>query len=305
MDKLVTVKDFEEQASKVLDLNTRGYYNSGANHELALRQNQEMFNFVKINPRVLRNVSQVCLRARLLGQETAIPFGIAPTAMQGLAHDGAEKNTFRAAAAHGTAVTLSTLSTTPMDEAVKAAPDVLRLFQLYVTKNREIAKSLVREAEANGFSALVLTVDAPQLGKREADQRNNFHLPQHLRLAILEKYSRFNVESSEGSGLLKFFSDQIDASLDWEDAKWLQSITKLPVVLKGIQCREDAELAGRLRSASLSRLQAPLGNEPRRQAALRRALHSRNPARSCRGQAPTPRRRGVRGRRHQIRGGHF
>ncbi len=243
MDRLVSVKDFEEQASHLLDKNARGYYNSGANHELALRQNQEMFGFVKISPRILRNVSQVCLKARLLGRELALPFGIAPTAMHGLAHSGAEKNTFRAADKLGTVVTLSTLSTTSMEDAVQAAPEVPRLFQLYVTKNREIAQSLVRDAEALGFAALVLTVDAPQLGKREADERNKFHLPPHLKLAILEKFSRFQVTSSEGSGLLKLFSDQIDASLEWEDAKWLQSITKLPVILKGIQCSEDAELA--------------------------------------------------------------
>jgi (S)-2-hydroxy-acid oxidase len=246
MENLVTVKDFEEQANKILDKNARDYYNSGANHELALKQNQEMFNYVKINPRVLRNVSNICMKTKVMGRELALPFGIAPTAMQGLAHSGAEKNPIRAAGKHGTIVTLSTLSTTPIEEVVQASPDTTRWFQLYVTKNREITKNLVKDAEINGFSALVLTIDAPQLGKREADQRNKFSLPPHLKLAILEKYSKFNLDSNEGSGLLKFFSDQIDASLNWEDVKWLQSITKLPVVLKGIQCREDAELAGRV-----------------------------------------------------------
>ena len=268
MDRLVTVKDFEEQASLVLDKNARDYYNSGANHELALRQNLEMFKYVKINPRVLRNVSQICLKTKLQGRDMQIPFGIAPTAMQRLAHEDGEKNTIRAAAALGTVVTLSSLSTTSMEDFVQAAPDTARWYQLYVTMDREISRNLVRDAEANGFTALVLTVDAPQLGKREADQRNKFRLPPHLKLAILEKYKRFQVENSEGSGLAKAFLDQIDASLEWEDAKWLQSITKLPVVLKGIQCREDAELAGSLRSRSLSRLQTPLGHEPRRQTAF-------------------------------------
>lgn len=279
MDKLVTVKDFEEQANLVLDKNARDYYNSGANHELALRQNQEMFNYVKINPRVLRNVSQICLKTKLLGRDMDIPFGIAPTAMQRLAHHEGEKNTIRAAAKLGTVVTLSTLSTTSMEDFVQAAPDTARWYQLYVTRDRDIARNLVRDAEANGFSALVLTVDAPQLGKREADQRNKFRLPASFKLAILEKYSRFSVENSEGSGLAKLYLDQIDASLQWEDAKWLQSITKLPVILKGIQCREDAELAGSVRSRSLSRLQTPLGHEPRGPPAFRRAFLRRDLAR--------------------------
>lgn len=115
----------------------------------------------------------------------------------------------------------------------------MRWFQLYKTIDESIVKNVIKQAEDNGYTALVLTVDAQRLGKREADVRNAFALPDHLRLECLESA----LPPGEGSALERFMKHQVDASMDWNTIKKLQSMTRLPIILKGIQCREDAEIA--------------------------------------------------------------
>jgi isopentenyl diphosphate isomerase/L-lactate dehydrogenase-like FMN-dependent dehydrogenase len=87
------------------------------------------------------------------------------------------------AAAAGTVFTLSTIATSSIEEIATGAPDVLRFFQLYIYRERQITVQLVQRVERAGFSALVLTVDTPFFGKRRDDNRNKFRLPSHLRCA--------------------------------------------------------------------------------------------------------------------------
>lgn len=110
-----------------------------------------------------------------------LPIGIAPTAMQRMAHFDGELATARSAKKFNTIFTMSTLSTSSIEEVAKAAPDTNKFFQLYIYKDRELTKKMVHRAERAGFKALVLTVDAPLFGLRRSDIRNKFHLPSHLR----------------------------------------------------------------------------------------------------------------------------
>lgn len=110
-----------------------------------------------------------------------LPIGIAPTAMQRMAHGDGELATARAAKQLNTIYTQSTLSTSSIEEVAHAAPDTNKFFQLYIYKDRELTKKLVRRAERADFKAIVLTVDAPIFGPRRSDIRNKFHLPSHLR----------------------------------------------------------------------------------------------------------------------------
>lgn len=143
---------------------------------------------------------------------------------------------YAASTKFGTLYTLSVNSNMSMREAYMAAmvnkQDPLQWFQLYVESDRESSERLVRQCEKIGYKALVVTVDRPRLGRRLADLRNNFILPPHLKRGNLE-----------GGGADAYFGGSIDASLKWEDLKWLKSITKLPIVLKGIMTAEDAVLA--------------------------------------------------------------
>jgi len=172
-----------------------------------------------------------------LRHKVDFPILIAPTAMQKMAHHDGELATARASKSMGTIITLSSLSTTRADIVAKEAG--LCWFQLYIMKDREVTKNLLRMVENSGYTAICLTVDTPFLGKREEDVRNGFHLPDGL---FLENFKDIP-ESSLSQGLSAYISSLIDSSLNWNDIEWLKSQTKLPILLKGILSPEDALLA--------------------------------------------------------------
>ena len=242
----VCLEDFERHAAKVLNANALDYYRSGAHEENSLRESRRAFARLRLLPRMLRDVRVRDLSTRILGQDISLPVCIAPTAMQRMAHPDGETATARAAAAEGTIMTLSTIATSSIEEVATAAPAGLRWFQLYIYKDRRITESLVRRAEAAGFRALVLTVDTPMFGQRWADNRNRFQLPPHLRMAnfAAEGVSGNRANKSEKeSGLNEYASSLFDPGLMWDDVKWLVGFSRLPVVVKGVICPEDALLA--------------------------------------------------------------
>src|SRR5207244_1741710 len=103
------------------------------------------------------------------GREISMPLLVAPVAFQRMAHPDGELATARAAAAAGTIMVLSTLATSTPADVAAAAPGSPRWFQLYCFKDRGITRGLIEQAAGAGFEALVLTVDAPRLGRRERD----------------------------------------------------------------------------------------------------------------------------------------
>ncbi|PBC28775.1 Hydroxyacid oxidase [Apis cerana cerana] len=144
----------------------------------------------------------------------------------------------------GTIYILSTISTSSIEEVAEAAPNAIKWFQLYIYKDRNVTINLLGRAERAGFKAVVLTVDAPLFGDRRADIRNKFSLPNHLRLGNFQGKLSTKINNAEsGSGLSEYVMNLFDASLTWDDIKWLKSITKLPIILKGILTPQDAELA--------------------------------------------------------------
>lgn len=138
---------------------------------------------------------------------------------------------------------LSSSANCSMEEVAATGPGV-RFFQLYVYKDRNITITLVRRAEQFGFKAIVLTVDTPRLGRREADIKNRFKLPSHLVYKNLEGLMNLEqMDKSSHSELASWADSHFDRSLNWKDVEWLQSITHLPVLVKGILTAEDASLA--------------------------------------------------------------
>ncbi|KAL0281309.1 UNVERIFIED_CONTAM: hypothetical protein PYX00_002336 [Menopon gallinae] len=242
-DRLVSVSDYENNARRILPKFALDYYTSGAGDELSLALNKSAFSNFRIRPRFLRDVSHRDMSTTVLGCKVTMPLGIAPTAMQKLAHPEGEMANARAAGKAGTVFILSTISTSSIEEVAKAAPDTHKWFQLYIYKDRQVTIDLVKRAEQCGFKALVLTVDAPVFGIRHRDMRNKFKLPPHLTMANFRglKATKIN-ESQDGSSLNSYVNSLFDQSLTWEDLGWLKSITSLPIVLKGILTAEDALL---------------------------------------------------------------
>jgi len=219
------------------------YYASGADDERCLRRNVDAFARYQLHYRVLVDVAARELATTVLGEPIAMPVVVAPTAFHKLAHADGELASVRGAGDAGTLFVLSTLSTTAVEDVTAAAAGPV-WFQLYVYTDRGATEALVRRVEAAGCRALVLTVDAPLLGRRERDVRNHFALPPHLAIENLHAHDARSVTRHQAdSGLAAYVADLLDPGLTWEVVGWLRSITKLPVLVKGIVRADDAARA--------------------------------------------------------------
>ncbi len=236
----VNVFDFETLAREKLSREAYDYYAGGAHDEVSVRGNRAAYDRLSIAYRVLVDVSRRDMSTSILGQPVAMPMLVAPTAFHRMATPEGEVATARAAGAAGTAMILSTLSTSTVESVVAAATGPI-WFQLYVYRDRQATEGLVRRAEAAGCRALVLTVDAPLLGRRERDVRNRFRLPPGLAIANLlpEGYGDMPPADAD-SGLAAYVASFLDPSLSWRDVAWLRSITSLPLLVKGIVRPDDA-----------------------------------------------------------------
>ncbi len=238
--------ELEQAAAERLDPVAYDYYRSGAADELTLARNRAAFAELRLLPRVLRDVSEVSMATELVGSPASMPVLVAPSAFHGLANPAAEVASARGAAGAETVFCLSSLSNTPPETVAAAGGH--RWFQLYVFKDRELTRSLVERAEAAGYEAIVLTVDAPVLGRRERDVRNAFALPEHLTIASVDDA----VTASAGeSGLAAYFASQLDPSLEWGDLEWLVEASALPILVKGVHRPDDAVRAVECGAAGL------------------------------------------------------
>ena len=238
LDGVVNLEDFEPIARERLDSRAYGYYASGAGAERSLRDNLASWSAWRLLPRVLCGSRAPATSVRLLGGPAALPFGVAPAALQGMAHPDGELATARAAARRGVPYVLSTASTRSIEEVAAAAGaegDGLRWFQLYVEHDLGFARELVLRAEAAGFTAVVLTVDLPVAGYRERDIRNRLAIP-------------MSVQAHLPAGLVEGetdFTTYIDTKpeLRWADVEAIAGWSSLPLVIKGILAPRDVERA--------------------------------------------------------------
>jgi 4-hydroxymandelate oxidase len=237
---LLDIPDFERAAKAVMSHMAWEYVAEGAADEITLRWNHEAYEHIRLRPRALVDVSKLDTRVRLVGRELAFPILLAPTAYQKLSHPEGELATARGAGEANATMVLSTMSTVSLEDVAAAATQPL-WFQLYVQPDRELTRRLVGRAEAAGYQALVLTVDAPVLGPRYRELRANFNLPPGMERANLR--GQTTATGAQRATEQSIFSATLDPSLTWKDIDWLRSITKLPVLLKGIQNPIDAERA--------------------------------------------------------------
>lgn len=238
----INIADFEILAKEKLSQSAYDYYSSGANDEITLKENCEAYKSIFLKYRVLVDVSNRDITADILGQKITMPVMIAPTAFHKMAHIEGEVAVAKAAAKAGTIMILSTLSNSSVEEVAKASEGNI-WFQLYVFKDREVTRNLIKRVEDAGCKALVLTVDAPLLGQREKDVRNKFNLPDGFVVKNLEPFYKEKLSLKHDSGIAGYFSENLDPSLTWKDIEWLKSITNLPIIIKGIGCKEDALLS--------------------------------------------------------------
>jgi 4-hydroxymandelate oxidase len=251
---IVTLDDHERHARSQLDDNAWAYFSGGAADEITLRANRSAWDALPLWPRVLRPLAGGHTRVQLLGRTLAHPVLLAPVAFQRMAHGDGELATAYAAAALGAGLVLSTQATLPLEtiaQAILNDPGRGPLwFQLYLQHDRGFTRDLVERAEAAGYEALVLTVDAPSSGARDRERRAGFHLPPGItavNLAQLPPAPRVALQPGQSA----LFDALLHQAPTWDDVAWLQSITRLPVLLKGVLHPADARQAAGLQVAGL------------------------------------------------------
>ncbi|KDO50499.1 hypothetical protein CISIN_1g017492mg [Citrus sinensis] len=216
MGEITNVMEYEAIAKEKLPKMVFDYYASGAEDQWTLQENRNAFSRILFRPRILIDVSKIDMNTTVLGFKISMPIMIAPTAMQKMAHPEGEYATARAASAAGTIMTLSSWSTSSVEEVASTGPGI-RFFQLYVYKDRNVVAQLVRRAERAGFKAIALTVDTPRLGRREADIKNRFTLPPFLTLKNFQGLDLGKMDEANDSGLAAYVAGQIDRSLSWKN----------------------------------------------------------------------------------------
>jgi 4-hydroxymandelate oxidase len=242
--RYVNLDDLERLARDKLPGPIFDFIAGGAEDEVTLRANRAAFEAIQLRPRVLVDVSHVDTSTTVLGHRLSVPVMLAPVAFHKLADPDGEMAVARAAARTGAVMVLSTMSSYDIEE-VAAAADGEKWFQLYVYKDRGVTARLVERAQAAGYSALCVTVDNPKLGRRERDLRNALTFPDD----VMPKNFAQEMDLSsmptgaQSSAIAALAASLLDPALTWETIGWLESITTMPLVLKGIMRGEDARTA--------------------------------------------------------------
>lgn len=236
--QIYNLADFEYVARRTMEPLAWAYYSSGCEDELTMRHNHSAYHSIFFKPRVLVDVLDIDLSTTMLGTKVLVPIYITATALGKLGHPDGEKVLTRSASKQGIIQMIPTLASCSFDEIVDEAVDnQTQWLQLYVNSDREISRKIIAHAEERGLTALFITVDAPQLGRREKDMRSK----KVEDLSHVQDKDDAKVDRSQGAA--RAISSFIDPSLLWKDIAWFKSVTKMKIVLKGVQCVEDAVLA--------------------------------------------------------------
>jgi 4-hydroxymandelate oxidase len=246
LDEMFTLADFEQVARERMSATAWEYIASGAADETTLRWNREAFASIKLNPRVLVDVAKIDTSVELFGQELTFPIILAPVGLQQLYHPAGEIAAVRGAGQVSATYVVSSYSTTPLEDIAVTATEPL-WFQIYLQPDRAFTLDVVQRAEAAGVKAFCVTVDLPVIGVRNRMDRVRFAVPTEMRCPHM-------MENFTGS------------PVTWADVEWLRSITRLPVILKGILNPDMLSLRSRtaFRVSSFRTTGLAISTRPRR-----------------------------------------
>ncbi|WP_157269818.1 alpha-hydroxy acid oxidase [Azohydromonas aeria] len=260
---LLNTDDFRREARRRLPRFVFDYVDGAADDNSCLRRNHSDLDALTLTPRVLRDTSRIDTSIEVFGSRWALPFGVAPTGLNGLVRAGGDAMLARAAARNGVPFVLSTAANMRLEDIRATATDALQWMQLYVM-HREMAARIVQRARQAGYQALVLTVDVPVSGNRELDARNSFRVPFRPTARLgwdLATHPRWSVstllngppdfanladlgQSADSASMqAALLSRAMDRTLVWETLGWLRDHWKGPLLLKGVLHADDARAA--------------------------------------------------------------
>lgn len=258
------ISDLRRLAKRKLPIAMFDYIDGGADDEFSLQNNTGAFDKYALIPDTLIDVSQVSLKTHLLGCDLGLPFFLSPTGMSCLFHHHCEISVAKSAEEFDTIYTLSTMGTTSIED-IAATSSGPKMFQIYIFKDRELAREFVQRVKTAGYDALCLTVDTPFAGNRERDLVNGMRMPPKFSLQSLWSFAMrpawaFHTLTSPGfkmanvvhrvdalgkgtMGLMDYVNSQFDRTVTWDDVAWLIEQWDGPFVIKGLSSVGDAKRA--------------------------------------------------------------
>lgn len=263
--RVINIEDLRRVAKRRLPRVVFDYIDGGAEAELTLRANCRAFEDVTFRPRCAVATSVCDLRTTILGTSLSMPLVLAPVGSSRLFYPRGEEVTARAAGTAGIAYTLSTLSGCALEDVAAASKGPL-WYQLYLVGGRDCALSAIERARADGYSALVVTIDTPVAGLRERDLRNGVKELLSRKFGLMLPFvsqfllkPRWLASFLADGGLMKFSNVVIpgkgpmlyadvataleQAMVSWHDLGWIREAWKGPIVIKGVHTGEDARRA--------------------------------------------------------------
>ena len=237
LSDLLCLDDYEAQAQKILPPAVYDFIAGGAADELTIKWNREKYRELRLRQHVLEDLSKLDCSITLLGQTMQSPILLAPTSNHRFVHPEGEIATARGAGLAQTTMVLSSGANTSVEDVVKSATQPV-WFQLYVAKDRGLAKALIQRVEAAGAKALCVTVDSPLDGPRNRQNRVPLVMPPGV------GYPHY--EGIKEPATVVTLHEVRPQLLDWRDIEWIRSLTKMPVLLKGVMNAENADRGIRL-----------------------------------------------------------
>ncbi len=220
-EKFQNLHEFITKARIQLNQNAWDYIIGGAETETTLRRNRIALDEIAFRPRVLRDVSKVDASVERFGRRMRLPLVMAPVGALEIFDPAGAAAVARGAGRFGAAHMLSSVSEPGLERTAEAAPDALRIFQLYVRGDDAFVEDYVSRAVANSYTAFCLTVDTAHYSRRERD--------------IAKRYVRESRLRATGGDHQK--------ALSWHTVKLIKDKFKLPLIIKGIATAEDAHIA--------------------------------------------------------------
>lgn len=244
LEKIVNIEQFKKIAERILPRNILSFIAGGSGKEITLHRNVEQYNKYFIVPKVLRNISKVDMSTTVLGEFVDLPIFIAPTAYHRLVSDKGEIDTVNALNNFNSIMILSLFSTTSYEELINISKNPLWM-QIYFFKDRFITKNIIEYIEQLGFKAIVITVDTPVYAKRVREQSFPLKFNKNINFKYLKK---FGIDIDNIMKSKKHFSELLDHNISWNDIEWLTTISRLPIILKGVLHHEDTSIASEIDS---------------------------------------------------------
>jgi L-lactate dehydrogenase (cytochrome) len=256
LNSVVNLAELRSLAKRRVPKAVFDYVDGGANDELAYARSQEIYSRVEFKARVLRDVSVIDLKTKILDKESALPIIFAPTGYTRMMHYQGEVMVAKVCNENNLIYNLSTMGTTSSKEIGEQVPNVRRWFQLYLWRDRDQSLKFIEEAKAAGFEGLMLTVDTAVGGIKWRDIRNGLTVPPKIGLktffdmALKPKWwfnllttapLEFATFRNFNKPLSEIAAKVFDPAVTFEDVKWLRSVWQGKLIIKGIQTVSDAQ----------------------------------------------------------------